>query len=193
MNTYQMKLGAHSLDSAPEEAKPLLQAAQKQYGMIPNMYARMANLPGVLSTYLHGYEAYRKQSGFTPAEQEVVLLTISRENSCEYCVAAHSMVAKMISRVPQDVLEAVRSGSPIPDPRLQALATFTKAMLDKRGNPTPDDVEPFLKAGFSEHHILAVILAIAVKTLSNYANHVFHTPVDKAFQPFDWKKPAKAA
>jgi alkylhydroperoxidase family enzyme len=83
MNTYQMKLGVHSLESAPAEAKPLLQAAQKQYGMIPNMYARMAHLPGVLSTYLHGYEAYRKQSGFTPSEQEVVLLTISRENSCE--------------------------------------------------------------------------------------------------------------
>jgi uncharacterized peroxidase-related enzyme len=193
MNTYQMKLGAHSLDSAREEAKPLLQAAQKQYGMIPNMYARMANLPGVLSTYLHGYEAYRKQSGFTPAEQEVVLLTISRENGCEYCVAAHSMVAKMMSHVPQDILEAVRSGSPIPDARLQALAAFTKAMLDKRGNPTPDDVEPLLKAGFSEHHILGVILAIAVKTLSNYTNHVFHTPVDAAFRPFDWKKPAKAA
>ena len=193
MNTYQMKLGAHSLESAPEEAKPLLQAAQKQYGMVPNMYARMAHLPGVLSTYLHGYEAYRKQSGFTPSEQEVVLLTISRENGCEYCVAAHSMVAKMVSRMPQDVLEAVRSGSPIPDARLQALVTFTKAMLDKRGNPTPDDVELFLKAGFSEHHILGVILAIAVKTLSNYTNHVFHTPVDAAFQPFEWTKPAKAA
>ena len=30
MNTYQMKLGAHSFDSAPAEAKPLLHAAQKQ-------------------------------------------------------------------------------------------------------------------------------------------------------------------
>jgi alkylhydroperoxidase family enzyme len=103
------------------------------------------------------------------------------------------MVAKMMSRMPQDVLEAVRSGSPIPDARLQALAMFTKAMLDKRGNPTPDDVEPFLKAGFSEHHILGVILAIAVKTLSNYTNHVFHTPVDAVFRPFEWTKPAKAA
>jgi AhpD family alkylhydroperoxidase len=77
-----------------------LQAAQKQYGLVPNMYARMANLPGVLSTYLHGYEAYRKQSGFTPPEQEVVLLTISRENNCEYCVAAHSMVARVRVSIP---------------------------------------------------------------------------------------------
>ena len=190
MDTYEMKLSAVTLDSAPEGAKPLLDAAQKRMGMIPNMYARMANLPGLLSTYLHGYDAFRQQSGLTQPEQEVVLLTISRENGCEYCVAAHSMLGKMMSHVPQDVLDAVRADTPISDPRLQVLASFTRAMVNKRGNPTAEDVEPFLKAGFSENHILGVILAIAVKTISNYSNHIFHTPVDSPFAPFVWKKPA---
>lgn len=193
MDTYQMKLGGHTLESAPQEAKPLLQGAQKTIGMIPNMYARMAQMPGLLSTYLHGYELFRGESGLTPPEQEVVLLTISRENGCEYCVAAHSMVGKMMSKVPQDVLDAVRAGAPIADSHLQALATFTKAMVNKRGNPTAEDVEPFLEAGFTEHHILSVILAIGVKTLSNYVNHVFHTPVDAPFASFVWKKPEAAA
>ncbi len=38
------------------------------------------------SIYMHGYETLREQSGFTPAEQEVVFLTISRENGCGYCI-----------------------------------------------------------------------------------------------------------
>ncbi len=193
MSTYQMKLGGHTLESAPAEAKPLLEAAQKQIGMIPNMYARMAQMPGLLSTYLHGYELFRAQSGLTSVEQEVVLLTISRENGCEYCMAAHSMVGKAMSKVPPSVLDAVRAGAPIADARLQALAEFTKAMVDKRGNPTDADVAPFLTAGFNERQLLAVILAIGVKILSNYANHVFHTPVDAAFASFAWTKPVPAA
>lgn len=193
MSTYQMKLGGHTLESAPAEAKPMLEAAQKQMGRIPNMYARMANLPGLLSTYQHGYELFRAASGLTPVEQEVVLLTISRENDCEYCMAAHSMIGWAVSRVPQDVLDAIRAGAPIADSRLQALGEFTKVMVSKRGNPTDVDVTPFLAAGFTELHILAVILAIAVKTLSNYSNHVFHTPVDAAFASFAWTKPTPAA
>lgn len=192
MDTYQMKLGGHTLESAPAEAKPLLEGARKQIGMIPNMYARMAQLPGVLSTYLHGYDLFRSQSGFTPVEQEVVLITISRENGCEYCVAAHSMVGKAMSKVPQDVLDAVRSGAPITDARLEALEEFTKVMVNKRGNPTDADVAPFFAAGFNEHHLLGVILAIGVKILSNYSNHVFHTPVDAPFSAFAWTKPTSA-
>jgi uncharacterized peroxidase-related enzyme len=190
MSTYQMKLGGHTLESAPAEARPLLEAAQRQIGMIPNMYARMAQLPGVLSTYQHGYELFRATAGLTPVEQEVVLLTISRENGCEYCVAAHSMVGKVMSKVPPEVLEAVRAGAPIADARLHALAAFTQVMVAKRGNPTDADVAPFLAAGYTEHQILGVILAIAVKTLSNYSNHIFHTPVDGAFASFAWTKPA---
>lgn len=59
----------------------------------------MAHAPGALSTYLHGMDWFRKESGFTPAEQEVVLLVISRINDCHYCVAAHSMIAEKVSKV----------------------------------------------------------------------------------------------
>ena len=54
-------------------------------------------------------------------------------------------------------------------------------MNESRGNPKPKDAENFLKAGYSEKHILAIILAQAVKTISNYSNHIFHTEVDDAF------------
>jgi hypothetical protein len=32
----------------------------------------LANAPGMLSTYLHGYDLFRKESSFTPVEQEMV-------------------------------------------------------------------------------------------------------------------------
>jgi hypothetical protein len=40
-------------------------------GFIPNMYAGMANSPGLLETYMDGYDRFRKDSGLTPAELSV--------------------------------------------------------------------------------------------------------------------------
>ena len=71
-------------------------------GMLPNMYANMANSPSLLQTYLEGYERFRASSGFTPTEQEVVFLVISRFNECTYCMAAHSFVADQMSGVPTE-------------------------------------------------------------------------------------------
>lgn len=187
MTTFRMTLPPQTIESAAPAARPILEAAKARTGMVPNMYARMANLPALLSTYVQAQESFRTQAGFTPPEQEVVLLTISRENGCDYCMGAHSMIGEKMSKVPPDVLEAIRAGTAIPDRKLAALAAFTKAMVLKRGSPSPDDAQAFLQSGYTEEHILAVILAIAVKTISNYANHVFHTPLDAAFAKYEWK------
>ncbi|MEV6738907.1 hypothetical protein AB0N14_19075 [Streptomyces sp. NPDC051104] len=55
-----------------------------------------------------------------------------------------------------------------------------------RGLPTAAQVEAFLAAGFTETDILQVLLAASVKTISNYTNHLFHTPVDKVFARRTW-------
>lgn len=149
--------------------------------MIPNMYKTMVNLPGLQNTYDTGYNQFRKDSGFTSAEQEVVFLTISIANGCDYCTAAHSYLAENVSKTPEDVTEAIRQGKEIGDKKLKALHNFTKLMNESRGNPTPDQAEAFLDAGYSEKQILAIILAQAVKTISNYSNHIFHTEIDEAF------------
>lgn len=193
MTTYQMTLAAQTIASAPDGAKQILEGAKARMGMVPNMYGRMANLPGLLTTYAHGGEAFRTRGGFTPPEQEVVLLVISRENGCEYCVGAHSMIADKMSKVPPQALEAVRTGKAIADPKLAALAAFTQVMMEKRGGPSPQEAAAFLEAGFTEQHILAIILAIAVKTISNYSNHVFHTPLDASFAAYAWTADAEAA
>lgn len=174
------------VDSATAEGaqKEILDLAQKKVGYIPNMYRGMANAPAVLSTYLHGYGLFRSESGFTPAEQEVVFLAVSAANHCDYCTAAHSMIADKKSGVPADVLRAIRAGSPIPEERLAVLYEFTQSMVKTQGAPDADLLNRFLSAGFEESKVLYVILGISVKTLSNFSNHAFETPMDDAFKPY---------
>ncbi|GHB15203.1 carboxymuconolactone decarboxylase family protein [Modicisalibacter luteus] len=184
---YTLTLDARTIEDADPKAKPLLEQTKASLGMVPNMYATMANSPGLLSTYLHGYDYFREDSGFTPAEQEVVFLTVSRENGCHYCVAAHSMLADTQSKVPTEVTDAIRDGTEVPDEKLAALSTFTRAMFQSRGFPQREDVHAFLDAAYSERHVLEIVLAIAVKTISNYANHLFDTEVDKPFASRAWQ------
>ncbi len=189
---YRIKLPAVDPSTAAPRVKEPLEGARKRMGMIPNMYTRMANSPGAFETYLHGYERFRKDSGFSPVEQEVVLLTISVENGCEYCVAAHSVIADTASKVPRDATDAVRAGKPIADAKLRALSELTRAIVATRGRPSEKDVGTFLAAGYSERHVLEIVLAVAVKTISNYVNHLFDTPVDDAFKARVWSAPARS-
>ncbi|MEX2515586.1 MAG: carboxymuconolactone decarboxylase family protein [Gammaproteobacteria bacterium] len=191
---YQLKLPLIELEQADEEARQVLEKAKAQVGFIPNMYSAMANAPALLDTYLYGYEHFRKNSEFSAVEQEVVFLIISRENGCNYCMAAHSMLADKQSGVPEEVTDAIRNYQPVADKKLAALVRFTGNMVETRGRPSQKNVEDFLLAGYNERHILDIILAQAVKTISNYSNHVFHTPVDEMFSHRAWNdKQASAA
>ena len=64
---------------------------------------------------------FRKDSGFTSTEQEVMFLAVSQYKGCNYCTAAHRMIAGKMSGVPKDVLQAIRTRQPIPNAKLAAL------------------------------------------------------------------------
>lgn len=184
---HKINLPALDAANAEEIASARLKESKTKLGFVPNMYAVMANSPGLLDTYMHGYDRFRQHSGFSPVEQEVVLLAISRENGCTYCVAAHSFIADKMSGVPAEITDAIRDGRPIADPKLAVLHDFARTMVLRRGLPSKADVSEFLAAGYGERQILEIVLAISVKTLSNYANHLFHTPLDAMFASRAWE------
>lgn len=186
MSTTPIVKNLHPINHAEAQGKPkeILDLALKQVGFIPNMYANMANAPGVLSTYLHGYALFRGESGLKPAEQEVVFLAVSQVNGCNYCTAAHSMIADKMSGVPADVLKAIRAQTAIPDVKLATLYATTVAMVNSHGRPGAETVKTFLDAGYKETDLMYIVLAIAVKTLSNFSNHLFATPVDERFAAY---------
>lgn len=176
------------LGSADERRKSILEGVIKTFGMVPNMYANMIGSPGLLETYLFGYDIFRKESGFTSVEQEVIFLTLSYENACDYCMSAHSFIADKMSKVPTDVTNAIRNGSEIEDPKLRELSSFTSEMFLTRGRPSAEAVNSFFEAGYDERKVLEIILALAVKTLSNYSNHVSAPELDDMFKERAWTK-----
>lgn len=183
-----MKYPVHTPETAPAAARGDLIEAKKAYGFIPNLYGVMAEAPALLKAYRALDELF-EQTSLAPAERHVVMLTISFENGCHYCVAAHSVIAAM-EKVPNEAIEAIRNGKPIPDPKLEALRRFTAAVVETRGRLSERDTKAFLGAGYSRANLLEVILGVGLKTLSNYTNHVAETPLDEAFAKGAWSKAA---
>lgn len=183
-----MSYTVHTPETAPEAAKEILNGAKKAFGFVPNLLAVMAGAPALLKAY-RTLGGLFDETSFTPTERQTVLLTVSYENGCEYCVAAHSVIAGM-QKVPADVIEAIRKGTAIADRKLEALRRFTAALVKTRGWPTQQDVEAFLAAGYGQQQVLEVVLGVGFKTLSNYANHIAETPLDAAFTPAAWSKAA---
>lgn len=175
-------------ETAPEAAKPTLTAAQKGYGFVPNLLGVMANAPALVSAYTTLSGIFDSAS-LNRAERQIVLLTTSYENGCAYCMAAHSAIAGMQS-VPQDVIEALRNGQALADPKLEALRAFTRAVVVSRGWVSEAEKAAFFAAGYGEQQVLEVVLGVGLKTLSNYTNHIAETPLDAAFAPLVWSKAA---
>jgi len=175
----------HDENSAPEAAKETLEARKEELGMVPNLYGIMANSPPVLEAYLDLYANFEETS-LSPVEQQVVVLAVSFQNDCEYCMSVHSALADMVDADPA-VVEALRTGQPIEDDKLQALRTFAEHLHENRGWADEDAVRSFLDAGYEKEQVLEVVTGIAAKTLSNYINHLAETPVDEAFEGTRWE------
>ena len=161
---------------------------QKELGFVPNMYKSMGNNPALLDSYIYSYNSFRANSGFNSVEQEVVFLSVAYENNCEYCMAAHSFVGDMMTKVPAEVTNAIRDGKQIPDVKLASLSKLTRSLTINRGNVSQEEINEFLTAGYTEAHVLGIIAGIAVKTMSNYSNHNTNPEVDAAFAGRIWKK-----
>ncbi|MEM9055838.1 MAG: carboxymuconolactone decarboxylase family protein [Pseudomonadota bacterium] len=178
----------HTEDTAPADSKPLLAGSLKAFGMVPGLHAVMAEAPGLLEAYQKVHALFA-DSSFDKDELTVVWQTINVEHECHYCVPAHTAIANSMG-VSNDITNALRNETPLPSDRLEALRTFTLAVVRNRGHVDDAAVQAFLDAGFTRRQILEVVLGVSQKVMSNYTNHLARTPVDAPFQPFEWTRAA---
>ena len=181
----------YSIATAPEASKPFLEGAKKAFGFEANLLGNMAEAPALLEGYLTLSGIFDK-TNLSATEQQIILMTNNRLNGCTYCMAAHTTISQG-QKVPADIIEALRNGTPIADPKLEALRTFAAVINETRGWPDAADVEAFLAAGYTRQTVLEVILGTSLKVMSNYTNHITKTVLDAAFQANAWIADESAA
>lgn len=183
-----MSYPVNTIETAPEAAKSALTASKKGFGFLPNLLAVMSTAPALLEGYLTLSKIF-DGSSLSAAERQVVLLAVSRENDCAYCMAVHTAIAGM-QKVPSEAVNAIRDDAAIPDPKLEALRRFASAVTHARGWVPDADMSAFLAAGYGHQQVLEVVLGVGLKTISNYTTHIAKTPLDAAFKPVEWQAAA---
>lgn len=162
-----------------------MNAVGKKFGFVPNLIRELAAAPAAVNAYVTLNRLFDGTS-LAPVERQIVLATTSVENGCEYCVAAHTAGLKMAG-LADDQIEAIRVRRPLANPKAETLRRFTAAVVNSRGRIDDAGLEAFLKAGYTREQVLEVLVGVAMKTLSNYANHIAQTPLDKQFESFAWE------
>lgn len=179
----------HTAQTAPE-AKQLIDGAQQAFGFLPNLLGIMAEAPALLEGYMTLAGIFDK-TDLTATERQIVLMVNNRLNGCTYCMAAHTGISKS-QGISDGVIEALRQGTQIADPKLEALRVFAVRVNETRGWPEHGDIDALLTAGYSKRTVLEVILGTSLKVMSNYTNHIARTPLDNAFAAVEWT-PAELA
>lgn len=177
------RLPIHSVDSAPEAARERVEAAHKANGFLPNLIGVLANAPTALETY-QVVGAINGRSSLSPVEREVVQITAATLNDCGFCVAGHTKLSLKKLRMPEAVVDALRKLEAIDDAKLNALARFSVAVIEKKGQVSDDELAAFRAAGYGDQQALEVVLGVSLATLCNYANSLAQTPINPELQDF---------
>jgi uncharacterized peroxidase-related enzyme len=173
---------SHTIESAPAAARPLLAQTRESFGFVPSPMARMATEPALPAAFVYLSGVFDRTT-LGNLEREVIIMTVARENRCGYCVAMHTALLTR-SGVSPAILAALRDGTPLEDARLNALATFTLALLRGHGDVPADVWQRFREAGFDHVAGLDVVLGVTAYTLSTFANRLTQAPLDVAFESF---------
>jgi len=175
----------HTIETAPERAKPALQQLQAAFGVIPNIAAAMATSPALINSLVALFDNVHGGS-FTEAQVQIILLTDAVTNGCRWAVAFHTTLALREGIDPVDV-QAVREGRLPKDGKFAALSGLAKTMIEKRGRLDDEDVHRFIAAGFGKDHLLEVIAAVAASTITNYTGSITKPPLEAPFQEHAWQ------
>lgn len=173
-------LEALTKEQANEESREIFNQIEKKLGKVPNIYATIGNSSKALAATLNIGETI-KQGEFSGKEIEAIALAVAQANSCDYCLAAHTVVGKMQGFSLDDTV-AIRSGV-IKDAKLKALTDLAKAITETRGYPEPALVESFYDNGYNQAALAELIVLIAANIITNYTNHLAGTEIDFELAP----------
>ena len=160
----------------PPASRPLLEAVEKQLGVVPNMFRLIAHSPAALQGYL-GLSTALNKGALPAATRERIALAVAEVNGCNYCLAAHTYLGKNLAKLDDAEISANRNGAST-DPKADAAVRFAVKVVRARGHVSDDDVRAVRSAGYDDAQVIEIVLHVALNTWTNYINSVAETDID---------------
>lgn len=171
----ETRIPALTAEAATGEAKTLFEGVNSKLGFIPNLVKVMGHSPAILKSYLQLGEL-TATGNFSNKFREQLALAVAQENSCDYCLSAHTAIGKMNGLNEAHIIEN-RLGKD-PNPKTQEALKFAQEITSKRGKVSRDSLAAFKAAGHNDEDALEIVLNVVHNTLTNYVNHLANTTID---------------
>jgi len=162
-------------ETANAEQLALLDAIQAKLGMVPNFLKILANSPAALRAFL-GLHGIANEGSLTPQTRERIALAVAQQNSCEYCVSAHTAIGRKAGLTNAEIA-ANRAGTSQEDKAAVAVK-FARALVENSGEVTTADITEARDAGYSDAEIVEIITHVGMNILTNMIGKASRVEID---------------
>ena len=162
-------------DSAPVDSKPLLDAVNKQLGLIPNLFRLMGLSPAVLEGFLSLSTALGRTLDVKTRNR--IALATAEANGCDYCLSAHSYLGAHLARLDPAEMMLNRQGHS-GDAKANAALVFAAKVARERGRVDDAALDTVRQAGFSDAQLVEIIANVALNVFTNFLNNAAETDID---------------
>jgi len=111
--------------------------------------------PAVLEAYL-GIKNPLSTGILSAKIREQIALAVAKTNTCDYCLAAHSLNARSAGRSTDEIADARRIQ--VSEPKTNALLKFATAVVESRGLTSDDTFAAMRSAGATDAEIVAHVV-----------------------------------
>jgi uncharacterized peroxidase-related enzyme len=162
-------------ESAPEASKPMLDAVEKQLGVVPNLFRLVSLSPAALQGFLGMNGALSKTLDLKTRER--IALAVAQINGCDYCLSAHTYLGLNLAKIDAAEIALNRRGASS-DLKANAAVDFAAKITRARGNVSDADVQAVKAAGFTDAQIVEIVAIVAENVFTNFINIVAETDID---------------
>lgn len=161
--------------NANAEQKALFDAIQSQLGMVPNFLKVFANSPVALKAFL-GLYGVANDGSLAPQTRERIALALAQQNSCEYCLSAHTTIGRQAG-LTSDEMVANRAGSS-QDAKAAVAVKLALSLLEHKGEVTNAELIEAREAGHSDADIVEIITHVGMNLLTNMVGKASRVEID---------------
>jgi uncharacterized peroxidase-related enzyme len=162
-------------DYCDSRTQQLLDVADEELGLTPNMMKTMAQSPAALEGYLNLSGALLNGE-LHPQLREQIALTVAQVNRCEYSLAAHATLGRKAGLTEEQILASREARAD--DARTDAALKFVRDLVISRGDLLTENLRRLRDVDYRDGDIVEIVALAALNTFANYFNRVAATDLD---------------
>ena len=173
-----------ALSDLPDDIRNRIVEVHEKSGFVPNVFLVLAHRPAEFRAFFDYYDALMLgDGGLTKAEREMIVVSTSGANNCQYCVIAHGAILRIYAKDPL-VADQVAINYRKADIGLRqsAMLGFAHKVAVDSAAIDESDYASLREHGFSEEDIWDIGAITAFFALSNrMANLIGMRPNDEFY------------